>query len=86
MKKIAFSAAVPAVCIGCGQRGPTDIEVIYLANGEDLADPRFAGIGVRIEDNIAIEADGHENLTAAIPKQPGDLETLVGSGARGAAH
>jgi Xaa-Pro aminopeptidase len=57
---------------------------IYLANSKDLTDPRFAGIGVRIEDDVAIEADGYENLTAAIPKEPGDIETLVGSGTGGA--
>jgi len=32
---------------------------------------------VRIEDDVAITTDGHENLTAAIPKAPGELEALV---------
>lgn len=51
----------------------------------DLAcDERFKGIGVRIEDDLLVTADGHENLTAAIPSSVADLERLVGSGARAA--
>jgi Xaa-Pro aminopeptidase len=44
-------------------------------------DERFKGIGVRIEDDLLVTADGHENLTAAIPKRVDELEALVGSGA-----
>ncbi|MDA1194240.1 MAG: aminopeptidase P family protein [Planctomycetota bacterium] len=32
--------------------------------------------GIRIEDDVRVTADGHEVLTAAIPKEPGDLERL----------
>jgi len=42
-------------------------------------DERFKGIGVRIEDDIAVTADGNENLTAAIVKDPSELEQIVGS-------
>jgi len=52
---------------------------IYVAADAEV-DARFRGIGVRIEDDVLITADGHENLTAAIPVDPDELETLVGEG------
>jgi Xaa-Pro aminopeptidase len=54
---------------------------IYVHRDLDC-DQRFAGIGVRIEDDLLVTADGHENLTAAIPKQIDELEAIVGSRAR----
>ena len=54
---------------------------VYVASDAETADPAFRGIGVRIEDNVAITADGHENLTAAAPKDPDDVEALVRAGA-----
>ena len=42
-------------------------------------DERFKGIGVRIEDDIHCSADGPDNLSDGIPKEIGELESLVGS-------
>jgi Xaa-Pro aminopeptidase len=42
---------------------------------EDLAIPEeYRGIGVRIEDDILMTADGPVNLSAALPRQPEDVE------------
>ena len=37
---------------------------------------RFLGIGVRIEDDLLISADGNENLTRAVPVDPDEIEAL----------
>jgi len=50
---------------------------VYVAESNEQADARFRGIGVRIEDDVAVTADGHENLTSAIPVAPEELEALV---------
>ena len=51
---------------------------LYVSKDDEKVDPRFRGIGIRIEDDVAITEGGHENLTAAIPKAPDELEALVG--------
>ncbi len=42
------------------------------------APPHLRGIGVRIEDDILIDAGGPKNLTAALPKEVEDVEALCG--------
>jgi len=46
-----------------------------------VSDARYRGIGVRIEDDVVITDEAHENLTADIPVEPEDLEALVREGA-----
>jgi Xaa-Pro aminopeptidase len=36
----------------------------------------FRGIGVRIEDDILITEDGHENLTHLVPRKIDEVEAL----------
>jgi Xaa-Pro aminopeptidase len=42
--------------------------------GQPEVDPRWHGIGIRIEDDVVVTAAGHEILTAAVPKAIADLE------------
>ena len=42
-------------------------------------DPKWAGIGVRIEDDVLITESGPVVLTAKCPKQITEIEALVGS-------
>lgn len=45
---------------------------------DDLTVPeRFRGIGVRIEDNILVTADGAENLSVGIPRTADDVEAWL---------
>lgn len=39
--------------------------------------PRAAGIGIRIEDDVAVTADGHRNLTAKLPVERDAVAGLV---------
>ncbi|MCB9896635.1 MAG: aminopeptidase P N-terminal domain-containing protein [Planctomycetes bacterium] len=47
---------------------------LYVTAADDQAPERLRGIGIRIEDDVLVTADGHENLTAAIPKTVADVE------------
>lgn len=42
--------------------------------GQPQVDQRWRGIGIRIEDDVLVTADGHEVLTAAVPKTLADME------------
>jgi Xaa-Pro aminopeptidase len=52
---------------------------LYIAPDEASVEPRWRGIGIRVEDDVLITAKGNEVLTAAIPKSIGDLERTCGA-------
>jgi Xaa-Pro aminopeptidase len=50
---------------------------LYVPVREEKAPAHLRGIGVRIEDDVLVTDDGHENLTAAIPKTVDDVEAWM---------
>ncbi len=53
---------------------------LYVAPDDDQAPEAYRGIGIRIEDDVVVTADHHENLTETIPKEIDDVEALVKEG------
>ncbi|WP_133128120.1 Xaa-Pro aminopeptidase [Legionella nagasakiensis] len=50
---------------------------LYIHGDIPNIDPRWQGIGVRIEDDIKVSADGYENLTGELAVEINDVEALV---------
>lgn len=50
---------------------------IYVPVNERSVAERWRGIGIRIEDDVAVTRDGHEVLTAAVPRDPEEIEALL---------
>ncbi|MBD3897070.1 Xaa-Pro aminopeptidase [Halomonas sp. ML-15] len=49
---------------------------LYIPDADDIP-AEFRGIGIRIEDDVAVTEHGHEVLTAGVPKQVADIEVLM---------
>lgn len=50
---------------------------LYFPKGAEGTAAPYAGIGVRIEDDILVTEDSYENLTAELPTQADAVEALV---------
>ncbi|WP_226876534.1 Xaa-Pro aminopeptidase [Microbulbifer hainanensis] len=51
---------------------------IYIAADDKQVPEKFRGIGIRIEDDVALTRDGVQVLSAAAPKTVADIEYLMG--------
>lgn len=50
---------------------------LYIPPDDKSAPAKYRGIGVRIEDDVLVTEDGNRNLTAAVPKNPDEIEELM---------
>lgn len=55
---------------------------LYVPKDDEQAPEAYRGIGIRIEDDVVVTQDHHENLTESIPKEIDDVEALVKEGRR----
>ncbi|MBB1387637.1 Xaa-Pro aminopeptidase [Pseudoalteromonas sp. SG45-5] len=51
---------------------------LYISEDSN-APQKYKGIGIRIEDNLLVTENGHENLTLSVPKTISDIEALMQS-------
>ena len=54
---------------------------IYIAADDDRVPEKFRGIGIRIEDDVALQKDGPQVLSAAAPKSVTEIEYTMRQGA-----
>ncbi len=50
---------------------------LYIPKDATDVDPSLRGIGIRIEDDVLVTADGHDVLTHGVPKHPVEIEALM---------
>jgi len=50
---------------------------LYIPPDDKSAPAKYRGIGIRIEDDVAVTEDGNLNLTARVPKDPDEIEGLM---------
>ncbi len=50
---------------------------LYIAPDEKRVPAKFRGIGIRIEDDVVVGADGPEVMSAGVPKDADEIEALM---------
>ncbi|MGZ5051355.1 MAG: Xaa-Pro aminopeptidase [Methylobacter sp.] len=50
---------------------------LYIPEDCTAVDEQWRGIGIRIEDDVLVTADGHEILTGGVPKTIAEIESLM---------
>ncbi len=52
---------------------------LYIQPDDELFAPEYRGIGIRIEDDVVVTADGCRNLSENIPRHPDEIEKWMKS-------
>jgi Xaa-Pro aminopeptidase len=52
---------------------------LYFQEDDLLVPEELRGIGIRIEDDVLVTADGCENLSGMLPRQPVEIEAWMAS-------
>ncbi len=50
---------------------------LYIPPDDKSAPSKYRGIGIRIEDDVLVTKDGNHNLTAGVPKDPDEIESIM---------
>ena len=50
---------------------------IYIPKGSEGVDPKWQGIGIRIEDDILVTKEGPRNQSARLPRKAEDVERAL---------
>jgi Xaa-Pro aminopeptidase len=50
---------------------------IYVADDDDTVAAKWRGIGIRIEDDVAVTRTGHDVFTSDVPKDVADIEKTM---------
>lgn len=50
---------------------------LYFQSDDELVPTELRGVGIRIEDDIAVTDDGHKNLSDGLPRSANDVESWL---------